>query len=520
MGGLFPGCGPGPQRRESPGLLPAKTDPGQTIGSLAEVLAFEPIAVRGYGIVAGLAGTGSKQCPPQARRYLKKYILRQAPGIDANKLIDSSDTAVVSVYGLIPAGASRGQCFDVKIAAVSGIQTTSLAGGRLYTAELSPYGTLGSSRVLARAQGPVFIDKITSENPNKKNAYILGGGIVHDDYRIPLALLKPEYITSNVIRNRINERFGPQTAKASTAGLIYLDPPEQYKDQKDKFVALVKLMYVTGTNDLNRQRANSLIRQLAVTENKDAAEWALEAIGGASLEKLGALLNSANENVRLRAARCLLNLADDRGLETLRQIVLRGETAHRISAIQAVARSAKRNDALPIIKKALRDPDFQVRLAVYEALVGLDDISILRRAVAKSFYLDMVQQDGRKAIFVARSGTPKVVLFGAPVSCEETFFVESDDGKIIVDAQPGEKYIAIIRKHPRQPGLIPLKSTFELGDVIRALCEQPASQEGKPAAAGGGLAVPYSDMVAILQKMCQKGAIRAEFHAGPLPKME
>ncbi len=44
---------------------------GSTIGSVADVAQPEPVAVEGYGLVAGLAGTGSGACPPDVRAYLK-----------------------------------------------------------------------------------------------------------------------------------------------------------------------------------------------------------------------------------------------------------------------------------------------------------------------------------------------------------------------------------------------------------------------------------------------------------------
>lgn len=519
LAGVFlASCGPESASQRAGGLSKAQIQPGETIGSLAEVFVFEPIPVSGYGIVAGLAGTGSGQCPPQVREYLKRYILIRAPGINADEFIDRSDTAVVSLSGLIPAGASKGQRFDVGVAALSGTQTTSLSGGQLYTAEMSPYGTLSSTRVLARAQGPVFIDIMDQARPDEKSGYVLGGGVVQDDFRIGLALFKPDYPTSNAIRNRINERFSGETAKPTSAGLIYLEPPRLYQNQKDKFISLVKAMYVIDSPELNRQRVNTLIRQLAVSAEKDAAEWGLEVIGQTSLEKLGALLNSAQEVVRLRAARCMLNLGDDRGLEALRRIVAGGQSEHRVTAIEAVARSAKRNDALAIIRKALPDIDFEVRLAGYEALLGLDDISISRQVVANSFFVDMVQQDGSKTIFVSRRGTPKVVLFGAPIYAEKGFFLESEDGQIILDARSEGEQVTVIRKHSRYGSLMSVRSGLELTDIIRALGEEPVGEAGR--AQRGGLAVPYSDIAAILQKMCQKGAINAEFYAGDLPKIK
>jgi hypothetical protein len=61
-----------------------------------------------------------------------------------------------------------------------------------------------------------------------------------------------------------------------------------------------------------------------------------------------------------------------------------------------------------------------------------------------------------------------------------------------------------------------LKSTFDLGDIIRTLCEQPLQKGEK---GRGGLGVTYADVIALLKQMCDKGAVEAEFWAGALPKI-
>jgi len=65
------GCG-GPVL-EAP--APMRLDATATIGSVTEVFAPNVVAVEGYGLVGGLAGTGSRECPPRVRSYLRRYIL-------------------------------------------------------------------------------------------------------------------------------------------------------------------------------------------------------------------------------------------------------------------------------------------------------------------------------------------------------------------------------------------------------------------------------------------------------------
>ena len=56
-----------------------------------------------------------------------------------------------------------------------------------------------------------------------------------------------------------------------------------------------------------------------------------------------------------------------------------------------------------------------------------------------------------------------------------------------------------------------------LADIIRTLCEEPVTKDEQKLQ---GLDVSYDDMTALLKKMCNKGAVRAEFRAGPPPKFD
>ncbi len=519
IGFFIAGCGE-PTGMGSKELAPP-VDLGPTIGSLAEVFSLESILVEGYGLIGGLKGTGSAECPPQIRTYLTQYILAQLPEpkIDVGKFINSRDTAVVLVHGLMLTTASKNQYFDVRIVALPGTQTTSLEGGWLYGAELKTAGAFGiTTKVLATAKGPVFIDTISTSGTDKKVGYILSGGTVLDDYKVWLALRRPDYRTAARIRDRLNERFGDDIAKAVRPGQIELKVPAKYREQKQRFVSIVKATYLSETREITRERIKTFVRKLAGSEDKYASEIALEAIGNESLSKLRALLKSSNEEVRLRAARCMLNLGSDVGLETLREIAMDKGSAYRVEVLEAITTAARRNDAAAISLRLLRDEDFAIRLAAYEQLRKLDDIAITQRLIARDFYLEEIAQTEYTAIFVSRSGRPRIVLFGAPISCRRNIFVESADGNITINAPAGQKYVSITRKHPKRPSVIvQLKSTFELSDIIRTLCEEPLkkAEEGRP-----GLGVSYADVIGLLKQMCDKGTVNAEFRAGPLPKID
>ena len=493
-----------------------------TIGSLVEVSSPDSIAVEGYGLVGGLRETGSSECPPEIRAYLKQYIMTQLPEhkINATKLISSRKTAVVLLYGIMPAAVSKRQRFDVKVTALPGTQTTSLQGGRLYAADLKMAGAFGmTTKVPATAKGPVFIDSINSSGTNKRAGYILGGGRVLGEYKVRLSL-RPDYRAANLIRNKLNERFGEGTAKATSPSQIELEVPAKYKEQKQRFISIVKAIYLAETSGTTNERIETFVKKLGSLEDKEQSEIALEATGNKCLTKLAGLLDSSNEEVRLRAGRCMLNLGSNRGLGTLRTIAMDKSSAYRIEALETITSGANRNDAAAISRRLLRDPNFDIRLAAYENLRKMGDIAIMQSLVAGDFYLEQITQTKYNAIFVSRRGQPRIVLFGAPLYCSENIFVQSADGNITINARAGQKYVSVIRKLPQRPDVPPitLKSSFELSDIIRTLCESAIVKEGS--AVRPGLNISYSDAIYILKQMCEKGVVAAEFRAGPLPKTD
>ncbi len=512
---FFAGC----EQPEVTSQLAPDIELGATIGSFVEVFAPETIGVEGYALVGGLSGTGSAECPSQLRDYLKRYILRQMPEqrTDIEKFIASSNTAVVRVYGQMPILTAE-KHFDVMVEALAGTQTTSLEGGWLYGAELKPAGAFARSlKVLAKADGPVFIDTIDAQSQKETRGYILAGGTALEKCGIMLALRRPDYRTANAIRNRLNGRYGYQTARAVSDSQIELEVPEKYKGQQQRFISLVRATYLNQNPEVTNERILTSVRKLATSGNKEESEIVLETIGKGSLGKLSALLGSFDQEVRFRTARCMLNLGSEAGLDALRQIAFDKTSPYRIGAMEAISASADYSDATAILRRLLRDDSFVIRLAAYEKLRKADDISITRDLVAGDFYLEQITQSPKKGIFVARSGQPRIVLFGAPIYCRYDSFVQSDDGSITINAPAGKQYVSITRKHPKRPDvLIQLKSSFELGDIIHTLAEAPTKKTDKQRV---GLGVSYAEVISILKRMSEKGAIPGQFRAGPLPKI-
>lgn len=502
----------------------------KSIGDLAEVVAFNPIPVKGIGLVVGLYGTGSSECPPAVRDYLRQYILAQvgqSKTVNPDVMINSRDTAVVLVEGFIPAGAVKQEAFDVSVKTLPNTQTTSLAGGRLYTTELKLVGrfeeAITSSKTLALAAGAVYIDNISDPKPDQRAGFVLGGGKAIQSHQILLALFNPNFRAAAVIRNRINERFGRDVATAASESIIYLSLPEKFSYRKERFIELVKALYVTSTAVAEDNQINSLIEKLqteptsanSVEPEKRKYETGLEAIGKPTVSKLLPLLESKDLQTRFSTARCLFNIGDDRALKHLREFAQDTTSPVRLAATEAVGNAGQRRDVIALMSRLVRDEDFNIRYAAYKYLQKYDDMSIIQTAIAKDFYIDQVIQLSSKTIYVSRKNEPRIVLFGAPINCEKNIFIESDDGRIIINSLPEDpNRISVMRKHPITGELMgPLKTNFRLADVIKILGGEPAPEDEKKRS---GLGTSYSEIVELLKKMCEKGAVKAAFVPGPL----
>ena len=519
----FCGCETG--KKDDADSLTETVDLNTDVASVTLLHEFDAVDVTGFGIVANLNGSGSSECPPELREVLVKYIKQQTGQvkINANKFIDSLDTAVVQVDGTIPSLGIVGQKFDVTVAALARTQTTSLEGGTLYTTNLiqregfSHFSQFGKS--LAVASGPIFIDKLGGKAASSISGYIIGGGNAKVPVRLSLFLRSPNFLMSSAIRNRLNERFGPGTSKAISPSEVRVTIPEEYQDEKPKFLALVKMVHLSTDSSVQARRISGLIEQLKTSNNKIRAEISLAAIGRRTLDRLAPLLDSPDPAVRFFAARCMLSLGDNRPPQTLRRLIEDRDSAYRLAAINAIGDYARRNDAIPILSPVLEDKNFDLRYAAYEHLKKLNDISVSQTAVAGKLLIDSVIDDGEKIIFASRKGQQKIVLFGSPMQCKKNIFVESLDGKIVINAAAGEKYLSIMKKHPTKPVLIgPVKSSFKVENIIRTLSAATPTKEQK--ILRPGLNVAYSDLLVMLKEMCDSGAIEAKFIAGPMPQIE
>jgi hypothetical protein len=488
-----------------------------TVGQLASFAPMVSIPVQGYGIVAGLWGTGSSECPSELRKQLEKYIWQRLPHAKAGEItrfIESTDTAVVEITGTIPPLAIAGDRFDIQVKPLAQTQTTSLRGGILYTAELKEMGRMGGfdqyTKNIGSAEGQIFstTDAATKEN----RYYVFGGGTATLNITVSMILNQPNYYAASIIRNRLNERFGPNTANAISRSEIQVTIPIQYRNQRLRFLSMIQLLYLSEDDALRKQRIEAMSSQLAEPQKAATAEMALEAIGKPAMAKLTELLSHPDASVRFAAARCMLNMGNNRGLPALKNIAYDPKCELRIAAIESLSK-AKLNDVEPLLSPLLRDESFDVRLCAYEQLAGLNSILVKRVYVGGDFFIDIVSCPGDKIIYAYRKDNARIVLFGAPVICEKNLFI--DINHVMINARPEDKYVSLARKHPARPELVgPLKCSYNVEDIIRTLGYVPETDPKKYP--WPGLGISYSEILVILEKMCLENMIPAKYMEGPL----
>ena len=519
-------CGCTPPQEPSKPVEPL--NPRDPIGSVAKYYATEATPIRGIGIVACLPGTGSSECPPEIRVELEKYIWQQVPeagSVSPRLVIESQDTAVVEITGVIPALSTPIDRFDVILRPLSSTQTTSLDGGCLYTADLKEMSRLSSveqftrfSKTLAVAAGPVYTSQTDTSSPTQWR--VLGGARATQNSSVRLILDTPDFTAASVIRNRVNERFGPKTAVCVSEVEITLSFPMKYIDEREKFLGMVESLMLGSSPEMQVEYAQLLIKQMLSKTDSERAEIALEGIGKPALDSLAPLLKHTDPAIRFHAARCMLNIGDNRSLTVLRAIIQDKNSPYRIDAVRAVGLGAKRRDAMPILETALNGGNMQMRLEAYEMLASLNSHVISRRRVSNgSFSVDSVMCSGPKTIYVYRQNTPKIVLFGSPFRCEKNIFIRSEKSLVTINSLPDDERISVSRRHPNQPRMIgPLVSSNDLSLLIQTLGELPDTRSNT--AAHLGLAVPYAEILQILKTMTEQGAVLAQFIEGPEAELQ
>jgi len=526
-------CGCSPSSRTDTTPIRAEEDKifKDTIGSICELVGYQSVKVQGYSLVIGLPGTGSSGCPIAVRNYLVQNLRRIKDqgflpavymDLSADEIINHGSTAVVIVNGMVPAGALQGDRFDVEVTTLEGTQTTSLQGGRLLRCELQIVvpgyrGRPIASRPTALAVGHIFINPFTQgelRRVDPRRGIVLGGGRASYDSRIQLSLLRPDYRRAQLIQNRINSRFQSseedKIATANNRSSITLRVPKAYRKRYSHFISLVWGLYLQGSPGYLERKLQELL-DLAQQPGSDleAISMAWEGIGRPVLPKLYPIYHTMpSSKVAYYAARTALNLEDRKAIDAMIAMSLDDNHPYQILAAQSLSEYPNDLHGRSALLRLLRKDNFRLRLLAYEGLRKGQDRVIASYKLGGGFAIDEVPGVGDPLVAVWATQDPRIVIFGEGLKCQNNLFYTTEDKKVTLNARPGDEYITINLAMPQNRGFVSRKSPFEVRSLIWALAK-PVRRPKDDKAIGPGLS--FSEIVGILQGLCQDGMISARF---------
>ncbi len=548
---VIPGCdsfGPilPPPEQAPPPRSPTADDLllAGTVGAETVVANVDLQPLRGFGLVVGLNDRGSSDCPTVIREYLIDLMTKELglQGAEERKkrpspgeLIDSLDTAVVEVVGIVPPGARKGARFDLEVRALPGTSTQSLEGGLLLPTAMRYFNVAASGQglvegfVLADAGGPIFINPQPDEgNPNAKvdprRGLILGGGRALQARPTKLMLLRPNYQLAQHIERRVNECFGhkPRAAEAVSAGYVELHTPPGLARQAERFRQVVAQLYVDNRPTVMEQKLGELVRQAAAggdTLERIAATW--EGVGRNAVPSLQPFYLNPNPTLSFYAARTGLRLGDVTAVPVLGGIAASAANELRILVIDELGNCDSPQAALHLAP-VLSDPDAAVRIAAYEAILQRGHPAIrsvtFRHILDQSqinFILDIVDSSGPPLIYARRTRLPRLAVFGArmPIT-PPVFYVRPDESLTVLTVEGADDLRVFAKQRGRMSEQIVLPP--RVVDLVTALAELPVRDE---AGRLRGLGLPYSRVVQVLATLSQDQTIPAEVvleQVGPL----
>ncbi len=509
------GCSLWSRGDPSRSLDAATSENADVVGDLAVPYGLHPIPVESIGLVTGLRGTGSDPLPSPERQYLLAEMQRR--GVDSpNTILASPDTALVLLRGYLRPGIQRGDRFDIEVRVPSRSETKSLLGGYLLEVPMREMAVLGGAiregRTLASGEGPVLVDP--NADPAKDPIYatrgvILGGGVSRTSRTLGL-VLKPEHqsvFNSARIQTVVNRRFslvhrGIQegVAKAKTNEYIELKVHPRYKDNIERYLAVIRAIPLKDSETDRVRRLGELQQQLMDAEKAGAAALKLEAMGTPAVATLKEALQSPHAPVRFYAAEALAYLDCPDAAPVLGQIA-RDEPAFRVYALSALS-TLNDLESVQQLRSMLSLSSAETRYGAFRALSTLNpnDPMIMGEKLGDQFWYHVLNVDGPPMVHVTKSRKPELVLFGSHIRLNHPPMLEAGNRIMLTSPEPGK--IVVSKFTPNEADQKRFVSE-NLDEVVRAVVE---------------LGGTYPEVVQMLQQAKAGGYLMARFEVDALPE--
>ncbi len=229
---------------------------GIRIKDIAEIEGMRDNQLMGYGIVAGLNGTGDKDQTEFPVRSIVNMLTKMGVRVD-RKDVKVKNVAAVIVTASLPPFAKPGNHIDVVVSSIG--DAKSIQGGTLLQTPL----WAADGKVYAVAQGPVSIGGFSISKGGGKSqknfptvGRVPGGAIV--ERPVPFSfqnhpfvvfnLFDPDFTTATRVASAINTYLGHNAARPLDAGTIRVTVPEGHRPHLVKFMSALENLEVTPSS--------------------------------------------------------------------------------------------------------------------------------------------------------------------------------------------------------------------------------------------------------------------------------
>jgi hypothetical protein len=486
---------------------------------------YRPVIARGYGLVVGLNGTGSRDIAPPLRAYMLAEAAKGGFGserfgddvrsMSPEDLINSPNTAVVIVEGIIPQGAPADTKFDVRVYAVPGSDTGSLEGGTLYTTLLRPGPLAVGGRQgfeLAEARGPVFVNPFLEPGSlNTTTGRILNGGTIIEDMPLKLELINPSHARASVVQNAINTLFPEEpgqrapTARGESDSTIEITVPPSWGDRTEEFMDL--LLHSTIAQGNPEGVAMSVKRALLANPsyNVKAAALRWQALGQRALPTVRELYDHPEELPRIAALRAGAALDDGLVVPHLVSMAETGSVSSRLTAIDLVQKMRTNPQIDECLRRLLDDSDMEIRLHAYEALVKRDDPFMDRSVIDGKFVLDVIKST-QPLVYVTEMGQPRIAIFGDALTLERPLTVSMWSNRLMIKGDMDEPLLDVFYREGITDNGVILRVKPDLKSFVKFLAHKTDVSDPSP-----GLNLTYSETVGALYQVWHSKKVACDF---------
>ena len=228
------------------------------VKDLGQIEGFRANQLFGFGLVAGLTGTGDKQNTEFTVQTLANLLQDYNIRVNPND-VQVKNVAAVMVTAEVPAFVQPGTKLDATISSVG--DASSLSGGILLLTPLKgPDG-----KVYAVAQGPVSLGggytalgvgaKISKDHQTAGRitaGVLLERGIpsnvISQNGQVMINLSKPDFTTARRMSEALNRSAMNIAAQALSPGVIAVDIPENFKGNPIGFISALESIEVAPDN--------------------------------------------------------------------------------------------------------------------------------------------------------------------------------------------------------------------------------------------------------------------------------